>query len=203
MIDNSELMEAALERFPEGLALLGRDGAVVFWNRAAENITGFPNIDVQARDMPWGLEPLLHRGSRDAADEVRPLIRPARYCLIHAQHRSGSALPLMTRSVILRDALGSRIGFAVIFHPAEHIDTLPHGEHSEESDLESAQDEMEEQAQSAYEDFVDRGAPLGLLWITVDQAHELRKTCGATAWETMIARIERTLAHGLRPAEEL
>jgi len=203
MIDNGELMEAALERFPEGLALLGRDGAVAFWNRAAENITGFPSIDVRSRDTPWALEPLLHRADRDAVDEVRLLSRPARYGLIHVQHRSGNALPLMTRSVILRDALGARIGFAVIFHPADHIDTLPHGERSEESDLESAQEEMKEQAQAAYEDFVEQGTPLGLLWITVDQAHELRKGCGATAWETMIAGIERTLAHGLRPSEEL
>lgn len=203
MIDDGELMQAALERFPEGLALLGRDGSVSFWNHAAEDITGFPSIDVRSRVIPWALEPLLQGGDREAADEVRALSRPARYALIYVQHRSGKELPLMRRSVLLRDALGARIGFAVIFHPADHIDALPHGDRSEGSDLESAQAGMEEQAQSAFDDFVERGTPLGLLWITVDQAHELRKTRGATAWETMIGRIEHTLAHGLRPAEAL
>lgn len=203
MIDTGELMQAALERFPEGLALQDREGTVALWNRAAESITGFSSIDVRSREVPWALEPLLQRGPREAVEEVHPLARPARYGLIYAQHRSGDELPLMTRSVILRDALGARIGFATIFHPADHIDTLPHGNHSEESDLASAQVEMEEQAQSAFEDFMDKGTPLGLLWITVDQAHELRKTRGATAWEAMIGRVERTLAHGLRPTEEL
>ncbi len=45
--------------------------------------------------------------------------------------------------------------------------------------------------------------PLGLLWISVDQAHELRKSHGARACETMLEKVERTLAHGLKPAEEI
>jgi len=202
-VDNSELMQAALERFPEGLALLGRDDEVALWNPAAESMTGFPSIEVQSRDIPWALEPLLRQSNRNAADETRALSKPARYALIHAQHRSGDELPLMMRSVILRDTLGARIGLAVIFHPADHIDTLPHGERSEESGLESAQEEMEEQTESAFAEFVEGGTPLGLLWITVDQAHELRKTHGATAWETMMGRIERAVSHGLRLTEEL
>ena len=41
MADREELMEAALEVYPEGLALLDIDGRVVLWNRAAEAITGY------------------------------------------------------------------------------------------------------------------------------------------------------------------
>ncbi len=59
MIDRSELMEAALESFPEGLALLDREGALSFWNRAAESITGFPSLEMLTRTIPWALEPLL------------------------------------------------------------------------------------------------------------------------------------------------
>jgi diguanylate cyclase (GGDEF)-like protein len=109
----------------------------------------------------------------------------------------------MMRTVFLRDPLGEHIGTAVIFHIAEHLDSLPHGESCEESNLEAAQAEIEQQAQSAFDDFMQRGTPLGLLWITVDQAHELRKTHGTRACEMMIERIERTLTHGLRLTEEL
>jgi diguanylate cyclase (GGDEF)-like protein/PAS domain S-box-containing protein len=203
MIDRNELMEAALESFPEGLALLGYGGEVAFWNRAAEAITGFPVMEIRSRIIPWALEPLLRGDNADRAEEPRRHAKPARYALIHVQHRSGHELCLMTRAVILRDALGARIGSAVIFHPADHVEPLLHGESSEECDVRSAQEEMEELAQSAFEEFVEKGAPLGMLWIAVDQAQELRKTHGATAWETMIERIERTLSHGLRPGDEL
>ncbi len=54
MIDRHELMEATLAGFPEGLALLGRDGEVAFWNFAAETITGFPSMDTVCRTVPRG-----------------------------------------------------------------------------------------------------------------------------------------------------
>ena len=203
MVDRSELMEAALESFPEGLALLDGHGGVAFWNRAAECITGFPSIETVTRTIPWELEPLLLGHSPEAAGEARSGPRPERGALVETQHRYGSKLPLMMRTVVLRDPLGQHIGTAVIFHIAEHLDSLPHGESCEDSNLEAAQAEIEEQAQSAFDDFTKRGAPLGLLWITVDQAHELRKTHGTRACEMMIERIERTLKHGLRPTEEL
>jgi diguanylate cyclase (GGDEF)-like protein/PAS domain S-box-containing protein len=201
MPDRSELMEAALESFPEGLALLSREGEVGFWNHAAEAITGFPVIEVVARPVPLALEPLLLETMETI--EARPGARRERGDLVHAQHRSGSELPLMMRTVMLRDALGTRMGKAVIFHLAEGVDSLPHGESSEEGDLESAQAEIEEEVRTAYSEFVDAGTPLGLLWIAVDQARELRRTHGANAYEEMLKRMERTLTNGLRPSEEI
>jgi diguanylate cyclase (GGDEF)-like protein/PAS domain S-box-containing protein len=201
MADRSELMEAALESFPEGLALLGREGEVGFWNQAAEKITGFPSIEVVTRPIPWGLEPLLLETVE--AGEAQPRPQRERGVLIRLQSRSGGAVALMMRTVMLRDALGMRIGKAVIFHLAEGVDSLPHGESSEETNLETAQAEIEEQVRTAYEDFLEGGVPLGLMWITVDQAHDLRRTHGEKAYETMLERMERTLTNGLRPSEEI
>jgi diguanylate cyclase (GGDEF)-like protein len=41
-----------------------------------------------------------------------------------------------------------------------------------------------------------------LLWITVDQAHELRRTHGARACDAMLEKVAHVLAGGLRPGEE-
>ncbi|HUB29019.1 MAG TPA: diguanylate cyclase [Terracidiphilus sp.] len=202
MADRNELMEAALESLPEGLALLDPEGEVGFWNHAAETITGFPSIEVVTRQIPWALEPLL-LGPLEASEEPRDRLRRERGGIIRAQHRSGSELMLMMRTVMLRDALGMRIGKAVVFRRAEGVNSLPHGESSEELNLETAQEEIEEVVRSAYAEFVESGTPLGLLWIAVDQARELRRTHGANAYETMLERMERTLTNGLRPSEEI
>jgi len=45
--------------------------------------------------------------------------------------------------------------------------------------------------------------PFGVLWITVDQAHELRRTHGAQACEAMLDKVERAMLNGLRPTEEM
>jgi diguanylate cyclase (GGDEF)-like protein len=65
------------------------------------------------------------------------------------------------------------------------------------------QAELEERLEAEYEDFVRGETPLGVLWITVDQAHEMRGTHGARACEAMFEKVERTLANGLKPAEEM
>lgn len=203
MANRSELMEAALDSFPEGVALLDRDGGVTFWNHTAESLTGFPSIETVSRKVPWALEALLLAPVPGSPGDDDGGHRPERGVMVETQHRCGTELPLMMRTTVLRDALGEHIGTAIIFHPAEHRDALPHGEICEESNIESAQADIEEQAQSAFEEFTRQGTPLGLLWITVDQAHEVRKTHGARACETMIDRIERTLTHGLRLGEQI
>lgn len=202
MSDRSDLIEAVLDSFPEGLALLDREDAVTFWNRAAERITGYPSIEVLTRLVPWALEPLLSSSASLTEVEAGAGKPQERGMLVRAQDRQGGELPLMMRTLVLRDALGERIGKAAIFHLAMGLDSLPHGE-SEESDLETAQAEIEEQVRAAYEDFLQEGEPVGLLWITVDQAHEMRKSHGVTACETMLERVERTLTNGLRPGDEI
>ena len=59
MADRTELVEAALDVYPEGLALLDSDERVVFWNRAAEQITGLPAHELRSRTVPDGV--LLRR----------------------------------------------------------------------------------------------------------------------------------------------
>ncbi|HEY6489878.1 MAG TPA: diguanylate cyclase [Terracidiphilus sp.] len=203
MLDRNDLMEAALESFPEGLALLGPEEVVTFWNRAAEKITGYPSMEMVTRPLPEGLDTLLYDAIPAEAREPHAGPLPERGILIHALHRSGLDLLLMTRAVILRDALGERVGKAAIFHAATGVDSLPHGESSAESNLETAQAEIEEQIQAAFEDHAQGGVPLGLLWVTVDQAHGMRKTHGARACEGMLERMERTLTNGLHAAEEI
>lgn len=203
MIGRNDLMEAALESFPEGLALLSPEDVVTFWNRAAEKITGYPSMAMVTRRVPEGLDPLLSDAVPAEAREPHTGPLPERGVLIHVLHRSGLDLPLMSRLVILRDALGARVGKAAIFHPATSVDSLPHGESSAESNLEAAQAEIEDQVQAAYEDYAQGGPSLGLLWITVDQAHAMRKTHGARACDAMLGGMERTLTNGLRAAEEI
>src|SRR5215469_861308 len=117
MADRGELIEAALEVYPEGLALLDAEDRVVFWNRAAEQMTGFSGGEVIGRCLPDALEPLA--AGRDS--EMHPVPRngpqPGRGALVHAQHKGGRDVPAIARRVILRDGLGARIGTAAVFHP--------------------------------------------------------------------------------------
>jgi diguanylate cyclase (GGDEF)-like protein len=129
--------------------------------------------------------------------------RLGRGSLIHLQHPKGHDIPAIMRRVVLRDGLGKRIGAAAVFHPAEHMSALPHGETSEGYEVQESQIEMRDRLEAEFEAFEREGVPLGVLWITVDQGPELRKTHGAKACEAMLESVERVLANASRPGEEL
>jgi diguanylate cyclase (GGDEF)-like protein len=129
--------------------------------------------------------------------------QPGHGTLVHAQHQHGHDVPTISRRVILRDALGARIGTAVAFHAAEHKDALPHGDTSEDLEVQASQAELRDRVEYEFERFEQESIPLSLMWITVDQAEPMRKTHGARACEAMLECVERTLANHLRPGDEI
>jgi len=199
MADRAALMEAALESFPEGIAVLNAGGEVSFWNQAAEAITGYAGAELVGRPLPAALEDLVHEASR--RQEAHP--HGGRGSLVHARHKLGHEVLEVSRVLELRDGLGGRMGSAAVFHPAESLDALPHGESQEDELVVASQEDMEERLRAAFEDFARGGSPFGVLWIAVDQARELRKTHGVVACEAMLNKVEHALKQGMRPAEEL
>ena len=201
MTDRTELLEATLNSLPEGIALLDEECNVVFWNQAAEAITGHAGLDLVGRPAPETLRPLLERYAPPGDREPDP--QPRRGFPVHARHKLGHDVSAMARILVLRDGLGGRIGTAVVFHPTESLDALPHGETGEGESIEVSQADLKERLESEFEDFARGGQTFGVLWITVDQAHDLRKTHGANACNTMIEKVEQSLGRGLRPTEKL
>ena len=203
MADREELMEAALEVYPEGLALLDIAGKVVFWNRAAEVVTGFGRSSVVGSELPQALEALVDCRDYEGSPEPRNGPQLGRGSLVHAQHAQGRDIAAICRKMILRDDLGARIGTAAVFHPSERTTALPHGDTSDGSEVQESLEEMKDRLETAFELFVHEGVSLGVLWVTVDQAVELKRTHGARACEAMLESVERTLANALRPGEEI
>jgi diguanylate cyclase (GGDEF)-like protein len=203
MAERSELLEATFDCHPEGIALIGQQCDVVLWNPAAEAITGHLGLDLVGRTAPEFLRPVLHWCSDPREPDLDSFAQPERGCLLHTHHKLGHALSVFARILVLRDGLGTRIGTAIIFHPGESLDALPQGERSEGASVGASQADFEDRLSALFDDFSHGGLPFGVLWITVDQAHELRKTHGAGACEAMLEKVGRALAHGLRPGEEI
>jgi diguanylate cyclase (GGDEF)-like protein/PAS domain S-box-containing protein len=202
MMDRTELLESALDALPAGIVVFDMEGEVVFWNRVAETITGYTGPELLGHGIPVALEPLaperlllgeLHR-------DAEP--RTSRGAQVRTRHKLGHELQAITRVVALRDALGGRIGTAAVFHPAESLDALPHGITGENGAVAASQADLEDRLQIEFEDYERGGQPFGVLWISVDQAQDLRKTHGSSACEAMLEKVEHALLQGLRPAEE-
>src|SRR5271169_1928553 len=99
MADRVELLEAALDSRPDGIALLDEDSAVVFWNRAAEAITGYAGVEVLGKALPDQLESLV----LDAAlqEDIPPQPQPDHGTLVHVSHKLGHSFDAIARRVML------------------------------------------------------------------------------------------------------
>jgi diguanylate cyclase (GGDEF)-like protein/PAS domain S-box-containing protein len=203
MRDRTELLESALDSLPNGIALLGMEGEVLFWNHAAEAITGYAGVELLARAVPEALEPLAPERARrgDLQSGAEP--QGGRGALVRVRHKLGHEMQAITRVAVLRDGLGERIGTAAVFHPAESLDALPHRVTGESGAVGASEADLEDRLRIEFEDFSRAGLPFGVLWISVDQAQGLRKTHGSGACESMLEKVQRALAQGLRPAEEV
>lgn len=205
MTDLIELMEAAFDSRPDGIALLGKDGELVYWNRAAAEITGYAGMELFSRPIPESLEQLLLDRPRELDAGESALAPALRGTVVEALHRLGHPVKMIAQRMTLRDAFGDRIGTAVVFHPADSLDALPHGEtgEGEAEELHASQAELEERLQNDFDDLAHGGPPFGVLWIRVDQAQELHKSHGIGACHAMLDKVRHAIAHGLRPAEQI
>lgn len=202
MADRAELLGSALDTLAEGAVLADVDGCVVFWNLAAEVITGYRGENLTGRSVRDLLEAMIVGGSIQWVRITGMEGSNGHGSMVCIRHALGYDLQVFARVMTLRNAVGIRLGSAVLFHPADNIDSLPHGQ-SDEPKISESQAQLEDRLARLQEDF-DRGdLPLGVLWVAVDQAAELRRTHGSRACEAMLESIQRTLASGLKPTEEI
>jgi diguanylate cyclase (GGDEF)-like protein len=202
MAERAELIQAALDLFPQGVALLDEERKVVLWNRAAAEITGFAADDVVGHTAPDAFRQLLNFNDCVSGAEQESWFQPSQGLLVQIAQRQVS-LPVMARALLLRDGRGQQIGTSILFHSMDAFKNLPQGEGGEEKDVAASQDELKECLESSFEDLSQGGPAFGVLWIMVDQARELRKTHGSGACASMIEKLGRSLGQGLRTGEHM
>ena len=188
-----EILEAALDCFPEGL-MVTSGTEVIVWNRAAEQTTGDLKADVIGR------EPSSRLAEINA-------VAPGECCVQRAgsflemTHKLGHRFPAMVRGYTLRDSLGRPAGQMRIFHPVAEIDALPHGDANGDHEVAESQAEMEERLTAFFVEHRAGGPAFSLLWLAVDQAGDLRRTHGVAACIEMQERVRHALSAGLRSGE--
>ena len=155
MTDRTELLEAALDSLTEGLALADQDGRVALWNRAAETITG---IRERRSGGPQRARDAGPDGGRRRTTWIRQADaeKAARARIAGAAAAQGWARKSRWWRGCSRcaTAWAARIGAGVVFHPAESMDALPHGELGEDSRVGESQMELEDRLAAMHEDFL-------------------------------------------------
>ena len=201
--DRSELLESALEALTEGIALIGNNGRIALWNSTAEILTGWKAREVAGRQVRQMLDALLPGGARQWIRQAKISGPGNRGNVVGMRHKAGHEIPVVARVLALRDGLGDDIGTEVLFHPAESIDALPNGDWSDDATVSENQRQLQDRLVCMHEEFRRGDFPMGVMWVSVDQAPELQRSHGTGACEAMLQKLEKTIAGGLKPVEEV
>ncbi len=117
-----ELAGAILDQVADALVYADRQGTIAFWNRAAEQLFGYPAGEAlgQSLDLiiPERLRPAHWKGYHLAIAEGRTR-NAGRPTLTKATHRSGASLYVHMTFAVVADDQGRAVGSVAMARPAE------------------------------------------------------------------------------------
>ncbi|MGZ4815805.1 MAG: PAS domain-containing protein [Terriglobales bacterium] len=116
-----EIFRQILESLPAGIYIVGLDRRIVFWNRAAEFITGYLRQEVIGRSC--GEEVLVHCGVEGTpiccstgcllTSALRD--REPMEAVLFARHKDGHRIPVRVKSIPILDEDGKVLAIAEMF----------------------------------------------------------------------------------------
>jgi phosphoserine phosphatase RsbU/P len=120
-----------LDTLPDGAYITDCDRRIVFWNKSAERILGWPATEVVGRNCSDNI--LLHidqDGHALCGNEYCPLHRcivtgaPSEEpILVYAKHRSGNRIPVEVSVAPIRDDTGEVIGGIELFRDLSELES--------------------------------------------------------------------------------
>lgn len=211
--DSPEILRSILETLPTGVYLVDRNRKILFWNAGAEDISGYLRQDVVGRFLrdhllatndevknvdsdPFDLVSLAFRDGKSSTADVSIL------------HKQGYRVPIVLRTVPIRNERGGVIGVAECF---ERNITASDRTRRQTPAMElgcidamtgiPARTFMETRLSEQWTSFAERHAPFGVLLIQVDQLDHIRGARGPSVVPTILRVVAQTIENSLRPTD--
>jgi len=204
-----EIYQAILDCLEDGVYLINRDCKIAFWNRGAEEMTGFQRQEVLGRSCG---DQLLEHSRRDgtplSGDEC-PLTRTlrdgkTRTLKLFLRHRDGHCFPVHTRTTPLHNTDGELIGAAEVFEHSSNeagrqSRSYQLGTHGYLDALTGAAERSYATTYLAEQlsEFEAYQLPLSVLRVDVDGLRDVNRSRGREAGNAVLRLVARTLSESL------
>ncbi len=202
--------QAILEDLPNGIYVVDTDRKILFWNRGAEQITGYLSQETVGRHCQDNL--LMHCdenhvilcGDRCPLRATLSDGRP-REAIVYLRHKQGHRIPVRVRAVPVRNENGVIVGAAESFdeqHDFPELQVHPNAQavhnHLDERTGVSDQASTRQYLEACLRDYAEDHIPFGVLLFALDGLEEFRKSYGQPAGEKAIQTVAATLSKSLR-----
>lgn len=208
-----DLYRTVLEALQDGVCFAGLDGRITFWNRGAEEISGYLSQDMLGRKCS---EDLLAHCCGDGAPLCRAAC-PMKTALaggesdLHAtmRHREGHRIPVRVITRPVRDTAGVVAGTVQIFDRWSYSGQVrrrrPLEQHGCLDSLTGAL--SRHYAETKLGEFFGEldawGIPFGVLRLDLDGFGDFNHRYGEAAGDALLRALARTIAYGVRREDVL
>jgi len=202
--------ETLLDNLQEAINLIDPENHVIFWNQAAEDLTGYSRAEVMGQECPKNiLLDLKEEGLHLCKDTcpAKQVLEDGRVRSLEAyiQHKDGYRLPVMMRIIPVLGQDKQPIAALETYQESSPKVTLP----LKLSDLERMdlldpltmtgnRRFLEMHLHSRWEEMKAYGLDFGILYIDIDNMSAINSTYGSVSGDKFIRMISQTLASNIR-----
>jgi len=199
-----------LDQITDGCLILNREKNYIFWNKSAENLSGFPAeeiLDKSCQSEP----PLFINSSGKPLCEDNCLCDQAlkdgqpRLLDVYLQHKNGFRLPVRLKIIPLLNGDGQSVGLAEIFTDISPAVAIPlkmaELEKMQLLDLDTGLPNrlyMEMYLKNKIDEYQKYGLPFGLIYADVDNFNKIQERFGRFNSAKLIRMIARTFQKNIR-----
>lgn len=209
-LDIDRMQNALLEALTDGVYFVDRHRRILYWNRAAERISGYTSREVLGTCCAGGVLVHVDANGKCLCSKGCPLstvMRDGRPHDMHAflHHKRGHRVPVHIRAAALQNPSGQTLGSVEVFSDdSDRVQTLDRLRELEETAL---IDELTGLANRRYYDraisanltaFEREQTPFGVLLMDIDHFKRFNDTYGHETGDRVLRLVGRTLSCNCR-----
>ncbi|MDI6699550.1 MAG: diguanylate cyclase [Candidatus Saccharicenans sp.] len=212
IIDQAKIdfVRQLLDYTTDGCALLDQDKKIIFWNRAAEDLTGFKREEMQGRCCQ--AEPALYTdytgqslcGENCMCEKVFKDKAP-QVVEVFIQNKAGYRVPVRLKALPMLNPDGLAVGVALVFTSTSPAITIPlrvpELEKMQLLDLDTGIPNrlcMEMYLKNKISEFQKYNIPFGLIFADIDNYNKVQERFGRFNGAKLIRMIARTIQKNIR-----
>lgn len=206
----SDRERTLLDSVFEGVYYVDRERRITYWNRGAEDLTGYRAADVLGRRCLDGMLNHVDEAGCSLCQSACPLLRTMldgrpREAPLYVHHRDGHRLPVSVRTAPIVDAAGAIIGGVEVFRnrltaPSSAAELEEFRRRAQYDELTALVNRraLDLQLQARLEDMKRFQWPFGVLLIDIDRFKSVNDTHGHLVGDQCLQVVARTLANSVR-----
>lgn len=211
MILEKDSFERIIENLHDGLYFVDRDRVITYWNKAAEQISGFTANEVVGKSCSDNILTHIDSEGNSLCTGMCPLAETIadgkpREAEIYMHHKDGHRIPVSVRISTLTDRDGNIIGGVELFTDVSNkaanelrVKELEKLALLDNLTLLANRNYIEREIQSRFEEKKRFNVPFGILFIDIDRFKKFNDIYGHYVGDDVLKFVANTFVANARP----